>query len=116
MILVVTSDEVIGGCVLRALNKNGFEGCWSNNAISAIEYVGETVPDLVFLDILLTGPDGFTFLNEMASYADTFAVPVVLMGEKDFSEFDFSAYCVIGFLDKKTMRPEEVVEYAKKYA
>ena len=69
---------------------------------------------MVFLDVLLTGPDGFTFLNEMASYADTLKVPVVLLGEKDFSGFDFSAYSVIGFLDKSTMKPEEIVEYARR--
>lgn len=116
MILVVTSDKVIGGCIIRALNKNGFDGHLSNNAIEAINYVGEVVPEMVFLDILLTGPDGFTFLNEMASYADTFEIPVVLLGEKDFSKFDFSAYSVVGFLDKNTMLPDDIKKYASLYA
>ena len=114
MILVVTSDEVIGECIIRALKKQGLNGQMSSNVYSAIDFISaEGVPDLIYLDILLTGPDGFTLLNELASYADTMNVPVVLMGEKDFSGFDFSAYNVKGFLNKNTMMPEEILKYAK---
>lgn len=114
MILVVTSDEIIGGCIIRALKKQGLNGQMSNNVIEAMDFISaEGAPDLIYLDILLTGPDGFTLLNELASYADTMNVPVVLMGEKDFSEFDFSAYNVIGFLNKNMMTPEEILKYVK---
>ena len=116
MILIVDSDEIFGECVLGALEKNGFAGHLSNNAISAMEYIAENVPELIFLDVMLTGPDGFTFLNEMASYADTMNVPVVLISEKDFSEYDLFDYGVVGYLDKNTVKPEDILEYARKCA
>ena len=117
MIIVVSSDEVIGRCLIRALEKNGFNAQISKNAIEAIDLISEgEAPGLIFLDIMLTGPDGFTLLNELASYPDTMKTPIILMGEKDFSEFDFSAYNVVGFLNKNTMIPEEVVDYAKQFA
>lgn len=117
MILVVTSDKVIGECIVRTLEKNHFDGQMFDNAIEAINFIAENgAPEMIFLDILLTGPDGFTLLNEMASYADTMSVPVILMSEKDFSKYDFSAYNVKGFVDKNTMKPSEVEDYARKYA
>ena len=117
MILIIDSDEVFAGCILRALEKNGYKGQVSNNAIEAIEVVAEDgAPEMVFLDPMLTGPDGFTFLNEMASYADTMKTPIVIVSERDFSKFDLSDYGVVGYLDKNIVTPEKVVEYARKYA
>jgi len=113
MILVLDDDPVVGGCVIRALEKQGFVGQMSNNVFDAMVIVNEEVPEMIFLDVFLTGPDGFTFLNEMASYADTMKVPVVVMSEKDFSAFDLSAYNVVGFLNKNTMTPAEIVNFAK---
>ena len=116
MILIIDSDEVFGKCVFETLKKNGFDGHLSNNAIFAINDISEKVPSLVFLEPMLTGPDGFTFLNEMASYADTMKVPVVLISEKDFSDFDLSEYNVVGILNKNTVKPEEILSYAREYA
>lgn len=116
MILIVDSDEVFGECVIETLKKNKFDGHLSRNAITAINEIESGVPSLVFLDPILTGPDGFTFLNEMASYADTMNVPVVIVSEKDFSKFDLSEYNVVGILDKNKMKPKEILDYAREYA
>lgn len=116
MVLIVDSDEVFGKCIIRTLSKNEFNGHLSNNAILAMNFVAENVPSLIFLDPMLTGPDGFTFLNEMASYADTMKIPIVIVSEKDFSKFDLSEYNVVGTLDKNKLKPEDFIFYARKYA
>lgn len=116
MVLVIDDDEVIGKNIVRTLIKNGFLAELSNNAIEAIDKVGEKVPEMVFLEVMLTGPDGFTFLNEMASYTDTMDVPVVIVSERDFSGVNLRDYGVVGFLDKSKMKPSDVVYYARKYA
>lgn len=116
MILIIDSDEIFAKSILRTLVKNGKNGQMSNNAIEAMDWVAKNgAPEMVILDVILTGPNGFTFLNEMASYADTGKVPTVILSEKDFSEFDLSDYGVAGFLDKNTMTPEKVMEYVRKY-
>lgn len=116
MILVVDSDEVFGECLISSLEKNKFDAHYSKNVIEAINYIADVVPSLVFLDPILTGPDGFTFLNEMASYIDTLDVPIIIMSEKNFSLFDLSEYNVVGVLDKNKMKPKEILAYARKYA
>ena len=75
-----------------------------------------TMPDLVFLDILLDGPDGFTFLNEMVSYVDTARVPVVIVTSLDLKGRDLAEYGVVGVLQKDGMIPREVRAYAEKYS
>ena len=84
------------------------------NAIEAMNC--QEVPDLIFLDILLDGPDGFTFLNEMRSYEDLAKVPVVIMSSLNFKGKDLSAYGVVGYLNKSEMTPAEVKEYVGQYA
>ena len=74
------------------------------------------IPSLIFLDILLDGPDGFTFLNEMASYSDTVKVPIVVVSSLDFTNKNLSNYGVVGVLNKDNMMPEDILTYAEKYS
>jgi len=81
-----------------------------DNAVAAMAAVNEQLPDAILLDVLLVGPDGFAFLNELASYLDTARIPVVLMSSLDFSGQDLSPYGVVAVLDKATMTPETIQE------
>ena len=72
--------------------------------------------ELIFLDILLDGPDGFTFLNELISYDDTVKIPIVIVSSLDFKKQDLSVYGVVGVLDKEKMIPKEIKKYVDEYA
>lgn len=113
MIYVVDDDEIMAKCVARACPG---EVRIFTNAVEAMLAINEGLPDLVFLDILLDGPDGFTFLNEWVSYTDTSKIPVVVVTSLDLSRWDLSVYGVVGVLDKETMVPQEIADYAQKYA
>ncbi len=115
MIYVIDDDEIMAGCIKRACGQDHTVKIFTNGieAAQALDHVG--VPSLIFLDILLDGPDGFTFLNELASYADTAAVPVVVVSSLDLTGRDLSAYGVVGVLDKSTMLPEEIKNYVVQY-
>lgn len=116
MILVVDSDEVFSRALIRVIEKLGETGQMSGNAIQAMELIsaGE-VPEMIFLEIYLTGPDGFTFLNELASYPDTMKVPVVVVSDGKFSEFNLEDYGVVRTLNKETMRPEDIKALVNEY-
>ncbi|MBQ1298771.1 response regulator [Candidatus Saccharibacteria bacterium] len=114
MIFIVDDDEIMAESMGRSLGIREFK--IFPNAIETMSYISEgNVPDLIFLDILLDGPDGFTFLNELVSYTDTAKIPIVVVSSLDFSEKDLSEYGVVGFLNKETMRPEDIKEYAERY-
>ncbi len=113
MIFIIDDDEIMAKCIARAVKT---ENRIFTNAILAMSEISNGVlPNLIFLDILLDGPDGFTFLNELVSYEDTRKIPVVIVSSLDFSKHDLSSYNIVGVLNKDTMRPEEIKNYAKEY-
>ena len=114
MIFIIDDDKTMAECIARACVQ--FDVRIFNNAIEAMEAISNNdIPDLIFLDILLKGPDGFTFLNELVSYADTVKIPIVVVSSLDFKETDLSVYGVVGILNKDTMLPEDIKNYAREY-
>lgn len=116
MIFVIDDDVVMARCVARAVRKAGEEVKIFTNAIEAMAAVDEGAPKMILMEILLTGPDGFAFLNELISYPDTAKIPVVIISGLDFSRAELRAYNVVGVLKKEEMRPEEITELVRKYA
>lgn len=113
MIFIIDDDKIMAECIKRASRK---KAKIFSNAIEAMADISDgLVPDLIFLDILLDGPDGFTFLNELVSYDDTKKIPVVIVSSLDFKGRDLESYGVVGILNKDEMRPEEIRRYAEEY-
>ncbi len=113
MIFVIDDDELMSRCIVRACRDHEVKEF--SNAIDAMKALDEKMPNLVFLDILLDGPDGFALINEMASYTDTVKIPIVIVSSLDLEGKDLSPYGVIGILSKDSMVPEELLAYANKY-
>lgn len=109
MIFIIDDDEVMAECIARYCKDQPTR--IFSNAIEAMNAIDDEKPDLIFLDILLDGPDGFTFLNELASYDDTAKIPIVIISSLDFSGQDLSSYGVVGIISKDTMLPEDVKKY-----
>ena len=130
LIYVIDSDRLMAECVARAAKKgqrgsgkkdvcgendecDGIEVRIFGNGIEAMAAMSEgELPDLIFLEILLDGPDGFTLLNELASYEDTARIPVVVVTALRLRRESLAEYNVVGVLDKETMWPEEIAAYA----
>ena len=113
MIFVIDDDKIMAECIARACEPR--EVAVFANAIDAVNELNDGLPDLIFLDILLDGPDGFTFLNDIVSYADTAQIPVVIVSSLDFAERDLTNYGVVGILDKNKMTPQEIKDYVERY-
>lgn len=114
MIFVIDDDVIMAECVARAAEDD--DTMIFADAISAMAEIAEgTVPDIIFLDILLDGPDGFTFLNELVSYGDTAKIPIVIVTSLDLKMDGLEMYGVVGVLNKDSMRPEDIKEYVRRY-
>lgn len=114
MIFIIEDDFTFATCLKKYCGKQ--EVMLFSNVIDAINNLDSHFPDLIFLDILLTGPDGFTFLNELASYPDTSKIPIVIISSINFKGKDLSDYGVVGALNKETLLPKEVQNYVKRYS
>jgi CheY-like chemotaxis protein len=78
-ILVVDDDE---GYLLATgvlLENAGYGVRAAHNPAEAREKLETGVPDLILLDVLMPGEDGFTFADELAKDARFSAIPVVLV-------------------------------------
>lgn len=73
----------------------------------------EELPSLIILDVLLTGPDGFTLLNELLSYPETSQIPVLLISSLNLGQMSLQAYNVRAILNKETFTPDDFVEKVK---
>ena len=117
MIYVIDDDPIMADCVVRACAKVGKSAKIFSDALAAMNAISsQPLPELIFLDILLIGPDGFTFLNELVSYTDTARIPVVVITSLHLKEQDLSDYGVVGVLFKDQMYPEDIKAYVEKYA
>lgn len=122
-IFIIDDDELFADCLANTVKKCLSKESKGRNvkveqfkeAVSAVGSLLEPLPDLIFLDVLLPGADGFTFLNEIASYVDTAKIPVILVTSLELPETDLSIYGVRGILNKETMTPREVEEYVERY-
>ncbi len=115
-IFIIDDDELFADCIKSAIKKHSksLEIKTFTNALDAMNSLESPLPSLIFLDILLPGPDGFTFLNELASYPDTAKIPVVLITSLSLPETDLSIYGIKGILNKEKMKPNEVIDYVKR--
>jgi CheY-like chemotaxis protein len=105
-ILIVDDDVMMTECLARFLAPNKITSF--TNAIDAIQNLVDPLPDLIFLDILLDGPDGFTFLNELSSYEDTAQIPVVIITSLNLKQSSLDAYNVKKVLKKEEITPEMI--------
>ena len=84
------------------------------NAIEAnaafSELSEEELPSLIILDVLLTGPDGFTLLNELLSYPETSQIPVLLISSLNLGQVSLQAYNVRAILNKEAFTPADFVD------
>ena len=75
-VLVVDDHDMVREVVIRYLEREGFEVEQATDGESALEMLDARPPDLVVLDIMLPGVDGFTVLTELRK---TSQIPVILL-------------------------------------
>lgn len=114
MIYIIDDDEIMAECIKKACKKPS--KVFSNAIEAMLDIAGGEIPEMIFLDILLDGPDGFTFLDELMSYPDTKKIPIVIVSSLDFKDKNLTEYGVVGVLDKDKMTPEEISGYVGKHA
>ena len=76
-VLLVEDDPWLAELEAVMLSDAGFTVVHSPHAPSAIAKIDQTQPDIIILDVLLTGSTAFALLHELQSYSDTKTIPVI---------------------------------------
>lgn len=110
-VVVVEDDQWLAEHYLRVLRRAGYETYHAAHALGAIDIIDDVRPDVILLDVLLTGTTALALLHELQSHDDLADIPVVLATNlADQIELDdVASYGVKRILDKATMHPEDVV-------
>ena len=81
-ILVVEDDEDILELIRYNLSREGYEvGCVTCGE-EAIKAADELMPDLVLLDLMLPGADGFEVCRRLKSRPETGRIPIIMLTAK----------------------------------
>jgi DNA-binding response OmpR family regulator len=78
-ILVVDDDANIRSALKHRLGREGYRVLLSATGEDALEKTRTEQPDLIVLDLVLPGLDGFRFLEQLKSEAAISSVPVLVL-------------------------------------
>ncbi|HEY8886264.1 MAG TPA: response regulator [Candidatus Microsaccharimonas sp.] len=109
-VLLVEDDPWLAELEADVLTKAGYSVTHAPHAPSAIAKIDAQQPDIILLDVLLTGSTAFALLHELQSYGDTKSVPIILctnMADSLKLE-DLRTYGVQRIIDKSTMQPDDL--------
>ena len=84
-VLLVEDDEGLASLITDYLGRNGLEIHWVRRGDAAIEKAHELSPDLLLLDVMLPGQDGFDICRELRARGST--LPIVFLTARD-EDFD----------------------------
>jgi DNA-binding response OmpR family regulator len=83
-VLLVEDDEGLAGLISDYLGRNGLEIHWVRRGDLAIEKTHEIEPDLLLLDVMLPGRDGFDICRELRARGSTLPIMILTARDEDF--------------------------------
>jgi len=111
-ILVIEDDKFLRELISQKLLKEGYEISEAIDGEEGLKKVKEEKPDLVLLDLILPGIDGFEVLSEIKDDPILAQIPVIILsnlGQKEDVEKGLRLGAV-DYLIKAHFTPGEIVE------
>jgi len=111
-ILIVEDDKFLRELISQKLLKEGFDIAEAVDGEEGVKKVKEEKPDLVLLDLILPGVDGFEVLSKIKEDPTTSLTPVIILsnlGQKEDIERGLKMGAV-DYLIKAHFTPGEIVD------
>ena len=107
-VLIIDDSTTIVAVLRKMLQQNGFQTLEAYTAEEGLELARELAPDLIFLDIVLPGMDGFAALRTLRREPGTKQVPIIMIsGNLQATEqFYVQRIGADDFMKKPFSRPE----------
>jgi DNA-binding response OmpR family regulator len=91
-ILVVDDDELICDLVSETLNFDGYEVEAAYSGEQALQLLERHQPDLILLDIMMSGIDGFEVCRRILNTQTTREIPIIFLTAKGQFEDELRGY------------------------
>ncbi len=89
LILIVDDEKEIREMLVSALSREGYETADCATAEEAADFLNGRTPDLILLDIMLPGIDGYSLLRKIRRESD---MPVIFMSAKAEAEDRYEGF------------------------
>jgi signal transduction histidine kinase len=113
-VLVVDDHEPAAQMVSQIFITRGYDCDWASDGETALEKAQRLLPDLILLDVMMPGMDGFEVLEQLRANPLTRNIPVIFVTAKD-DPADIEQGLNLGADDyiPKPVKPREVLARAK---
>ena len=114
-ILVIEDDKFLRELITRKLLNEAYEVSEAVDGEEGIKKIKEEKPDLVLLDLILPGIDGFEVLSRMREEPNLSSIPVIILsnlGRKEDVEKGLKLGAV-DYLIKAHFTPGEIIDKIK---
>lgn len=91
-VLVVDDNDDCLRLVGSMLRGQGFEVLSANSGAAALDLLAENTPDIVLLDVMMPGMNGFEVLEAVRQSAKHYALPVIMLTASTNDDDVMSAY------------------------
>ncbi len=111
-ILIIEDDKFLRELITQKLVKEGYEISGAVDGEEGIKMIAEEKPDLVLLDLILPGIDGFEVLAKAKADPALSSIPVIILsnlGQKEDLEKGLKLGAV-DYLIKAHFTPGEIIE------
>jgi len=82
-ILIVDDSQTQVQSLIKILNKNGHETITAEDGDSAVSIAREQLPDLILMDVVMPGLNGFQATRHITKTEVTKHIPVIILSSKD---------------------------------
>ena len=114
-ILLIEDDKFLRDLISQKLKSEGYEVVEAAEGREGLEKIKKEKPNLVLLDLVLPGIDGFEVLKKIKEDPSTSSLPVIILsnlGQKDSVEKGLKMGAV-DYLIKAHFTPTEIIEKVK---
>jgi len=113
-ILVIDDEPSIGRVVQFKLQQEGFKVRIATDGLEGLAKVKEEKPDLILLDLMMPGMDGFEVCRRLRASPETATTPVIILSARG-QEMDRIRGIELGVLDffTKPFSPQKLLERVK---
>ncbi len=111
-ILIIEDDKFLRELINRKLQSMDFETVSAIDGEGGLELTGKEKPDIILLDLILPGINGFEVLAKIKGNEATSSIPVIILsnlGQKDDIEKGMNLGAV-DYLVKAHFTPNEIIE------
>ncbi len=114
-VLIVEDDALLSEVLIKTFSKGGFNVISLKEGSRVVEIAEKKEPDIILLDLIIPGLDGFGVLKKLKANKNTKKIPVVVISNLD-NVADIKSAKVLGaeeYFIKANTKLEKILKFAQ---